>query len=63
MPQIVGGDLGQCLIYLRKYHLDWSNKYLKNCIAAAVRGPMKANKNLQAVVDMYNLKRNILKTQ
>ena len=29
----------------------------------AVRGPMKANKNLQAVVDMFNLKRNILKTQ
>ena len=29
----------------------------------AVRGPMKANKNLQAVVDMYNLKRNILTKQ
>ena len=28
----------------------------------AVRGPMKANKNLQAVVDMFNLKRNIITT-
>ena len=29
----------------------------------AVRGPMKSNKNLQAVVDMFNLKRNILTKQ
>ena len=29
----------------------------------AVKGPMKANKNLQAVVDMFNLKRNILTKQ
>ena len=47
MPQIVGGDFGQCLIYLRKYHLDWSNKCLKNCVTAAVRGPMNiANINV-----------------